>query len=73
MYNTDMKEIFFLVEEDLEGGYNARALGASIFTQGDTIEELKENVKEATACHFGDAKPGIIRLHIVKEEILSYG
>jgi hypothetical protein len=47
-----MKEIIFLVEEDIEGGYNARAIGESIFTQGDSLPELRENVKEAVRCHF---------------------
>ncbi|MGC9063720.1 MAG: hypothetical protein ACP5JL_03475 [bacterium] len=37
----EIKEIIFIVEEDLEGGYNARALGYPIFTEGETIEELK--------------------------------
>jgi hypothetical protein len=36
-----MNEIIFLVEEDIEGGYNAKALGESIFTQGETVEELR--------------------------------
>ena len=47
-----MKEIIFLVEEDPEGGFTARAMGLSIFTQGDTIEELKRNIKDALKCHF---------------------
>lgn len=47
-----MKEIIFLIEEDPEGGYNAQALGESIFTQGETTEELKENIKDALRCHF---------------------
>ena len=46
------KEIIFLVEEDSKGGYFARALEYSIFTQGETIEELKQNVKDALECHF---------------------
>ena len=66
-----MNEIIFLVEEDLEGGYVAKALGESIITQGDTLEELKKNIKDAVNCHFEeDQKPKIIRLHIVKEEVL---
>jgi len=65
-------EIIFLVEESLEGGYEARALGHSIFTQAETIEELKEAVKDAIRCHFEEAvMPRIIRLHQVKEEIVS--
>jgi len=67
-----MKELFFLVEEEPEGGYSARALGESIITQGETLEELKRNIKDALDCHFEDKKPRIIRLHIVHEEILSY-
>jgi len=69
-----LKEIIFLVEEDLEGGYNAKALGYSIFTEGETLEELKENIKDAIKCHFDNEEeiPNIIRLHIVKEETFTY-
>lgn len=65
-------EIIFMVEESLEGGYEARALGYSIFTQAETFEELKTAVKDAICCHFDkEAMPKIIRLHQVKEEVLS--
>ena len=47
-----MSEIIFLVEEAPEGGYTARALGFSIFTEADTWIELKEAVQEAVRCHF---------------------
>ncbi len=47
-----MSEIVFLVEEDPEGGYTAAALGESIFTEGDTLDELRENVRDAVRCHF---------------------
>jgi len=69
-----MKEIIFIVEEDVESGYNAYALGASIFTQGETIEELKENIKDAVSCHFerDEDIPRVIRLHMVKEEVFAY-
>ncbi len=69
-----IKEIIFLVEEDPEGGYNAKALGESIFTEADSLEELKENIKNAIKCHFDNEEdlPNIIRLHIVKEEIIPY-
>jgi hypothetical protein len=67
-----MNEIFFLVEEAIEGGYNARAIGESIFTEGDSLDELRANIKEAVQCHFDEGKaPKIIRLHFVKEEILT--
>ena len=47
--------MIFLVEEALEGGYNARAVGESIFTQGDTLEELNLNIAEAIECHFDNS------------------
>lgn len=67
-----MKEIIFLVEEAVEGGYNAKALGEPIFTEGDSLDEIKQNIKEAVECHFdeGDA-PKLIRLHIVKDELIT--
>ncbi len=66
------KEIIFLVEESPEGGYEARALGHSIFTQADTFNELKTMVQDAVACHFEPAeRPRVIRLHLVKEEVLA--
>jgi len=61
-----------LVEEAIEGGYTARALGESIFTQAETLEELREEIKDAVACHFDDDKlPKIIRLHLIREELLT--
>ncbi len=69
--NKTMTEIIFIVEESAEGGYEARALGHSIFTEGETIEELKENIKEAIHCHFEEDIPKIIRLHYIKEEVIA--
>ena len=64
-------EIIFSVEESPEGGFEARALGHSIFTQADTIEELRTMVQDAVRCHFDDAvRPRVIRLHWVKDEVL---
>jgi len=64
-----LKEIIFIVEEDPEGGYTSQALGYSIFTEGETLEELKENIKNAIKCHFDKIEtPLFIRLHIIKEE-----
>jgi len=64
-----VKEIIFIVEEDLEKGYTAQALGYSIFTEGETLKELKENVKDALKCHFNKEElPLYVCLHIVKEE-----
>lgn len=56
-------EIIFTVAESPEGGYEAHALGHAIFTQGDTIEELREMVQDAVRCHFDDGdRPRVIRL-----------
>jgi hypothetical protein len=58
-------ELIFLVEEAPEGGYSARALGESIFTEADTLAELHENVRDAVRCHFDEgAAPRVIRLQI---------
>ena len=66
-----MNEIIFLVEDAPEGGFSARALGHSIFTDGDTEQELQVMVKDAVACHFDDGEaPKIIRLHYVREEVI---
>ena len=65
-------EIIFSVQEAPEGGYQARALGFSIFTEADTLDELKTMIREAVSCHFeNDEKPSVIRLHTVKDEVIS--
>ncbi|HET6202794.1 MAG TPA: 2-oxoisovalerate dehydrogenase [Planctomycetota bacterium] len=66
-----MPEIIFLVEEAPEGGFTARALRVSIFTEADTLQELHAQVRDAVRCHFeaGQA-PKVIRLHFVREEVL---
>ncbi len=65
------KEIIFLVEESPEGGYEAHALGHSIFTEADSFEELKEMIRDAVSCHFDESeRPSIIRLHLVKDEVI---
>ncbi|MDA8053932.1 MAG: 2-oxoisovalerate dehydrogenase [Deltaproteobacteria bacterium] len=69
-----MNEIIFLVEEDIESGYIARALGYSIFTEGETLAELRSNIKNALECHFENKSdiPQVVRLHQVKEEVFAY-
>jgi len=62
-----MNEIIFLVEESLEGGYEARALETSIHTEADNLTELKDSIRDAIRCHFDEKeRPRIIRLHFVK-------
>ncbi|WP_406677154.1 2-oxoisovalerate dehydrogenase [Moorella sp. ACPs] len=66
------QEILFLVEESPEGGYEARALGYSIFTEGKSVEELKDSVRDAVRCHFEEKDlPRAIRLHFVKDEVIA--
>ena len=67
-----MNEVIFLVEEAPEGGWTARALGYSIFTEADDVSTLHENVRDAVRCHFEEGQgPRIIRLHFVREEVLA--
>ena len=64
-------EIIFSVQESPEGGYQARALGFSIFTEADTLDKLKTMILEAVSCHFeATEKPTVIRLHMVKDEVI---
>jgi predicted RNase H-like HicB family nuclease len=65
-------EIIFLVKESPEGGYEAKAVSHSIFTEADTIEELRVMVKDAVECHFEESiRPKLIRLHIVRKEVIA--
>lgn len=65
-------EIIFLVSDSAEGGFEARALGHSIYTEADTSDELREMVRDAVAVHFGaEERPRMIRLHFVREEVLA--
>ena len=65
-------EIIFEVTEAPEGGYDARALGHSIFTQGEDWDELKVMVRDAVLCHFDeDDVPRVIGLHLVREEAIA--
>ncbi|TLY26139.1 MAG: 2-oxoisovalerate dehydrogenase [Nitrospirae bacterium] len=67
-----MNEVIFVVEEAPEGGYTARALEASIFTEADTMAELHAKVRDAVRCHFDEGKhPKVIRLHHVREEVIA--
>lgn len=65
-------ELVFEVTEEADGGYSAECLTENIFTQGDTWEELRANVREATeAFYFDTEKPKYIRLHLVRNEVLT--
>lgn len=67
-----MNEIIFVVEDAAEGGLIAKALGYSIYTEAEDVEQLHANVRDALACHFDpDEKPSIIRLHYVHDEVIA--
>ena len=67
-----MNEMIFLVEDSPEGGYSARAVNYSIFTDADSVQELKNNIRDAVMCHFELTDlPKLIRLHFVHDEVFS--
>lgn len=67
-----MDELIFLVQEAPEGGFTARALGESLFTEADDLDGLREMVRDAVRCHFDEGQgPRVIRLHFVREEVFA--
>jgi predicted RNase H-like HicB family nuclease len=65
-------EIVFSITQEADGGFAAECLSEDIFTQGNTWDELRENVREAVSAYFFDqAKPTLIRLHLVRDEVLA--
>lgn len=67
-----VSELIFLVEDAPEGGYTARALGASVFTEADDLPSLHARVRDAVRCHFEEGQvPKVVRLHFVREEVLA--
>ena len=67
-----VKEVIFTVEEAPEGGYTARALGYSVFTEADSLDKLRGDVLDAVRCHFDESdRLEVVRLHFVRDEVLS--
>jgi hypothetical protein len=67
-----MSEIVFIVEEAPEGGFTARAVGESLFTEADDLAQLRERAREAVRCHFDEGKaPKVIRLHYERDEVFA--
>lgn len=65
-----MTEIIFHVSEAPEGGYTAKAVGQSIFTEADSFEELKDMIRDAVQCHFDDDDmPKVVRIILTREEL----
>ena len=69
---TMSSEIIFVVKESPEGGFEAQALGESIYTETESSEEVHRMVRDAVECHYDeDKRPRMIRLHFVREEVIS--
>ena len=67
-----MNELIFIVEEAPDGGFIARALGASIFTEADDWSALQSQIRDAVRCHFGEGQgPKVVRLHYVREDVFA--
>ena len=67
-----LNEIIFTVVESLDGGYEAKAIGHSIYTQCDEYSELGETLRDAVKCHFDEDKtPAMIRIHLVRDEVIA--
>ena len=67
-----MNELVFEVTQEGDGGFVAEALSESIFTEGDTWEKLRSNVRGAVRAYFFDRPPPqSIRLHLVRDEVLA--
>ena len=67
-----MNELIFIVEEAPEGGFTARRLGVSIFTEADDWSDLESQVRDAVLCHFDEGhRPKVIRLHHVREDVFA--
>jgi hypothetical protein len=66
------RELIFEVREAPEGGYTARALGESIFTEADDWAALESEIRDAVDCHYeAGERPAIMRLHFVRDQILA--
>ena len=70
-----MGELIFEVTQEADGGYVAECLTEAIFTQADDWDGLRHNVKEAVAAYYFDRsqKPSVIRLHMIRDEMLALG
>lgn len=67
-----MNEIVFEVTQESDGGFCAECLTESIFSEADTWEELRANVRDAVeAFYFDRERPSSVRLHLVRDEMLA--
>ncbi len=69
-----MDELVFEVTQESDGGFVAECLTEAIFTQADSWDELRLNAREAVEAFYSDSEgPSSIRLHLVRDEVLTTG
>jgi hypothetical protein len=67
-----VNELVFLVEEAAEGGFTAQASAVPVFTEADTLDELRHAIRDAVRCHFDPGhEPRMLRLHVVREDVIT--
>ncbi|MBI5281535.1 MAG: 2-phospho-L-lactate guanylyltransferase [Candidatus Solibacter usitatus] len=67
-----MSELVFEITQEADGGFCAECLTEAIFTQGDSWDELRGNVRDAVSAFFFDRPaPATIRLHLIRDEVLA--
>ena len=73
MTSPSTEIIFEVSEDEIDGGYSANAVGYGIHTEGETLDEVRGNVRESVECYFDEsaARPRMIRLHFVRDEVLA--
>ena len=65
-------DILFYVEESIDGGYEARAVNHSIYTQCEEYDDLPETLRDAVRCHFDEGEtPSLIHIHYVRNEVIA--
>jgi len=65
-------ELVFEVTQEADGGYCCECQTLDIFTQADSWEVLRANVREAVRAYFFDGDiPERIRLRLVRDEVLA--
>ena len=63
--------IYEVIKSDAVG-YEACALGHSIFSPGEAWDDLKEMARKAVMCHYDEQdSPNAIRLQQVRDELIT--
>ena len=72
MNSQKPQELLFEISQEDDGGFTAECLTENIYTQADTWVELRKNVLEAVKAYYFDGNPPTsVRLHLIKDEVLT--